>query len=839
MRAIFVAGLSVLALACAGESPEPLPQANGEENVFRFSDRADQPQFEQLQADLAQRPDDPAAHRRLAMALREERLHQEALPHFMKAAELSAGDTRYQLDLAAAFTSVARFTEAERVYRPLLEVSELRPTVLHNLGNLALRRDDLASAIEHYEQALAQRADYLLARYHLAIALQQSGRLDEAYAAFRAVLELPNPEGLTLRSVYYDAVYRVAMLELEQGHTLRAGEILQQLLKNHPEHPNAWYGYARVLMLLGKEQEAKHAFERQMRVPERTSGRLGYVGSPWLAESVAATGNEPLWFVDATREAGIEYTNVCGSAERKRWITETLGSGAAWLDFDGDGVLDLYLVNGSDHERPAGQGEPNRLYRGDGRGRFSDVTSIAGVGHRGWGQGVAVGDVDSDGDPDLYVTNYGPNVLYLNEGDGTFTDVTDVAGVGHDDWGTSAAFFDMEGDGDLDLYVANYLACDPQTVPQPGESTLCGFKGIPTLCGPRPLPPQQDVLYRNEGDGTFTDVTLESGVGLDEPLYALGVVTGDYDNDGDQDVYVANDSVRNLLWRNRGDGTFEDVAVTTMSAVGAEGRAQSGMGVDLGDYDGDGWLDIAVTNFSDDLNTIYRNVDGRYFLDDSSALGLSVTYPALSWGVGFQDLDSDADLDLFIANGHIYPEMDDYDLGTTYRQANHLFVNREGTRLIEISSRAGPGLEVARSFRGAAFGDYDGDGDVDVILTAIDDAALLLRNDSADAGHWLQVSLIGTRSNKDAVGARVTLTAAGKSQIRERIGGGSYLSANSPHLHFGLGAADVAERIEVRWPSGAVDVLEDVPADRRITIVERRQSDGTGSSADGASAGSS
>ena len=497
-----------------------------------------------------------------------------------------------------------------------------------------------------------------------------------------------------------------------------------------------------------------------------------------------------------------------------------LGAGAAWLDYDRDGNLDLYLVNGSTHDRGPGEGEPNQLYRGDGRGGFEDVTTRAGVGDRGWGYGVAIGDIDNDGDSDLYVTNYGPNVLYSNNGDGTFTDVTARAGVGDQTWGASAAFFDMEKDGDLDLYVGNYLACGPGKVPRRGESPLCQWKGIDVACGPKGLTPFQDVMYRNEGGGTFTDVTREAGMWLEEPRYALGVVTADFDNDGHLDVYVANDSMQNSLWKNNGDGTFTDIGVISMSAFDSHGDGQSGMGTASGDYDGDGWLDLVVTNFSHDLNTVYRNVSGKYFLDESSSVGLVVTQMALSWGVDFQDFDLDGDLDLFTANGHIFPEVDDYDVSTRFRQVNHVLVNDGQGRFVESSAKAGPGLAVERSFRGAAFGDYDNDGDVDVLLTALDEPALLLENESVTEGHFLQVFLVGRRSNRDGVGARVTVVAGGRKQIRERTGGGSYLSANDPRLHFGLGQSERVERIEVRWPSGARDVLHDVDADSLLTITE-------------------
>ncbi len=538
----------------------------------------------------------------------------------------------------------------------------------------------------------------------------------------------------------------------------------------------------------------------------------------------ATTAAPRLAFVDATPGSGIVFKNLCGaSAVSKGWLTESMGAGAAWLDFDRDGHLDLYLVNGSTHDRPAGRGEPNRLFRGDGHGRFTDVTEKAGVGDRGWGYGATVGDYDNDGDPDIYVTNLGANVLYRNNGDSTFTDVTATAGVGDSRWSTASVFFDADNDGDLDLYVGNYMQCDPKKVPRGGtpeaKSAYCTYKGIPVACGPLGQVPEQDTYYRNEGGGRFRDATREAGFALATPRYALGAVTGDYDNDGDTDLYVANDSVANSLWRNRGDGTFEDVGMRTLTALNGDGRPQAGMGTDFGDYDRDGWIDIVVTNFAHDLNTIYRNHEGKYFLDDSTRAGLGVTYLFLSWGTAFRDFDLDGDLDLFIANGHIYPQVDGYAMGTRYRQPNHLFVNQGAGRLSESSKALGPGFAIERSFRGAAFADYDDDGDIDVLVTAIDDAPLLLRNENV-GGHWLEIRLVGKRSNRDGIGARITVAASGKTWIADRHSGGSYLSSSDPRVHFGLGATTRVSSIEVRWPSGTVDRLIDVEIDRLITIEE-------------------
>ena len=544
------------------------------------------------------------------------------------------------------------------------------------------------------------------------------------------------------------------------------------------------------------------------------------------AAMTAAPATIAASFSDVTRASGIDHENVCGAEiGAKGWLSESLGSGAAWLDYDGDGNLDVYLVNGSTYKRNPGTGEPNRLYRGDGDGHF-EVVDHAGVNDRGWGYGATVGDIDNDGDPDIYVTNFGPNVLYRNNGDGTFSDVTAPAGVGNELLSTSAAFFDMEGDGDLDIYVANYMDSDPERVPRRGsdaaKSVHCHYKGIPVYCGPLNQVPLQDVLYRNNGDGTFEDATRDAGVWLSTPRFSLGVVSADYDNDGDSDLYVANDSVQNSLWQNDGKGNFTDVGLRTLSALNTDGQAQAGMGTDFGDYNGDGWLDLVVTNFAHDLNTVYRNSGGRFFIDDSTTAGLGVTRLALSWGTGFHDFDHDGDLDLFIANGHVYPQVDDWDLGTGFRQRNHLFLNDNG-RFTESSKDAGSGLAPELSFRGAAFADYDNDGDMDLLLTSLSEKVLLVRNDHSGGGHYLQVRLLGTSSNRDAIGARVTVTGGERKFVRQRKGGGSFLSGSDPRLHFGLGDAAVARTIEIVWPGGTREVLENVKVDRSITV---RQGDG-------------
>jgi hypothetical protein len=530
----------------------------------------------------------------------------------------------------------------------------------------------------------------------------------------------------------------------------------------------------------------------------------------------------PISFVDATASAGIDMVNLCGSpAGEKGWLAEGFGSGVAWLDYNNDGNLDLYVNTGSTFDRKPGTGDPNQLFRGDGKGQFTNVTKQAGVGDRGWGYGIAIGDIENDGDADIYISNNGPNVLYRNNADGTFTDITVKAGVGDARFSSSALFIDMEGDGDLDLYVGNYMLEGPGNVPRAGtpeaKEQICNYKAAQVFCGPMGQTALQDTFYRNNGDGTFTDVTRDAGVWLEKPRFTLGGTVVDYDNDGDADIYMANDSVPNSLWRNDGKGHFSDVGLQSLSALNGDGRAQAGMGIAMGDYDGDGWLDIITTNFSHDVNTLYRSLNGKFFMDDTAMAGLSGTYMNLSWGTGFYDFDLDGDQDLFIANGHVYPTVDLYEMGTTYRQANHLFVNTGG-KFIESGAASGPAFGVIRSFRGAAFGDYDNDGDVDIFVSTLGEAPLLMRNDSPRKGHYLELRLIGTTSNRDAIGSRVIVTAGGRSQIRQQKGGGSYLSYQDPRLHFGLGQAEMVTTVEVVWPNGQKEVLRDVPADGLVTI---------------------
>ena len=516
---------------------------------------------------------------------------------------------------------------------------------------------------------------------------------------------------------------------------------------------------------------------------------------------------EPPQLVDVRAESGINFVHDSGDPE-KRVILSSLGGGVALFDYDGDSDLDAHFVRKG----------TNHLYRNQGGFRFQDATDSAGVSAAGWSIGCAAADVDNDGLVDLYVTRIGANVLYRNRGDGTFEDRTALLGVGDEGFGASAAFFDAEADGDLDLYVANYVAPD-QEFPQPGSEPTCQWLGMPVMCGPRGLLGQGDVFYRYEGL-KFVEATKESGLEDRNRFFGIGVVSSDYDDDGDVDLYVANDTDPNYLFRNNGSGRFEEVGLLSGAAYSGSGATQAGMGVDFGDANGDGHLDIFVTNFSHETNTLYLGSESGFFTDATEEVGLSTpSLGPLGWGTRFSDLDNDGDEDLFVANGHVYPNVEGVDATTSYRQRNQVFLNDGQGNFIEAEVEA-DSSDGPKSNRGAAFGDLDDDGDPDVVVSAIDDRPTLLRNDLSDGAHFVGLMLVGRRSNRDAAGASVRVVSRGREQRKDAHASGSVLSSNDPRLIFGLGSAEVAEEIRIRWPSGASTRLLAVPVDRYLVVVE-------------------
>jgi enediyne biosynthesis protein E4 len=549
-------------------------------------------------------------------------------------------------------------------------------------------------------------------------------------------------------------------------------------------------------------------------------GRLGVVTLLLLLYAAGSSAQRVfIRFVDVAAQAGLQLLNVSGGPT-KDYIVDANGNGAAFFDYDNDDDLDVLLVNGSTREQFAKGGDLMvALYQNDGRGRFTDVTATSGFTRRGWGAGTCIADYDNDGFRDVYVTAYGPDALWRNTGTGAFADVTRRAGVEEARWSTGCAFGDYDRDGDVDLYVANYVRFDERTIPGRGSTSNCRFMATDVFCGPTRLPGEADVLYRNNGDGTFTDVTASAGI-IDPGSYGFGVVFADLNDDGWPDIYVANDSVPNFLFRNRGNGTFVEDGLLAGVALSGDGRAQAGMGVDVGDHNGDGLPDLIVTNFSHDHNTLYANGPAGTFSDASYATGIAATAgPYLGWGVGFVDVDNDGRQDVFIANGHVYPDVDRHGLGTNYLQRKQLFHN-VGGRFRHVTAEVGGGLLLEKSSRGTAFGDYDNDGDRDVLVVNMNDRPTLLRNDTASGNHWITVRLVGSKSNRDGIGARVTAQAGGRRQRSEVRGDGSYLSHSDIRAHVGLGTATRVDRLEIRWPSGVVETASGLAADRAYVARE-------------------
>ncbi len=524
-------------------------------------------------------------------------------------------------------------------------------------------------------------------------------------------------------------------------------------------------------------------------------------------------------FVDIAVESGLTATNTFGGKDKKDFILESTGTGAAIFDFNGDGFNDIFIANGTMLD-PHAPPTRSQLYRNDGAGRFTDVSAKAGLTRSGWAQAACVGDIDNDGHPDLLVTYYGHNSLYRNQGDGTFVDVTAKAGLPTSGtrWGSGCAFIDYDRDGLLDIFVANYVDLDLATTPKPGSSRSCEWKGIAVWCGPHGLPTGHNALYRNNGDGTFTDVSEKAGILAPGGRFGLGAVVADFDNDGWPDIYVACDQTPSLLYRNKHDGTFEERGDAAGVAYNADGQLQAGMGIAVADYDGNGFLDIAKTNFSGDRPSLYRNDDGKFFEDVSEQAGLGRNQ-LLGWGAAFLDIDEDGWPDLIMANGHVYPEIDSTPIGETYRQKTLLYRNLGNGRFADITDSAGPAFAVKRPARGLATGDLDGDGRPEIVIVNMNDKPSLLKN-TGPKRNAVSLTLVGTKSNRSAIGARCTVEAGGRKQISDVVSGGSYFSQNSLTQYFGIGDAKQADRVEVRWPSGQTQTWTNVPANKTITLTE-------------------
>jgi hypothetical protein len=584
--------------------------------------------------------------------------------------------------------------------------------------------------------------------------------------------------------------------------------------------------------------------ERSRRAFLRTLGgsaASALVSGLGLPRFLPASSARPVLFTDVTTAAGLSPAiNVSGRPDEKQLLLEEMGCGAAFFDYDHDGWLDIFLVNGSDLDPVVRDRRPRSyLFRNNRDGTFTDVTERAGLLHSGWGQGCCVGDYDNDGFDDLFVTYWGKSVLYHNNGNGTFTDVSERAGVALSPgrWGAGCCFLDYDRDGHLDLFVASYVNFDPATAPRPGQSAYCLYNDIPVPCGPLGYAGGTNVLYRNKGDGTFADVSEASGIARPRGpssmvfvpsnwrptgSYGMGAAVADFDNDGWPDIYVACDTAPSLLYRNNHDGTFREIAGPAGCAFDGEGAALAGMGVGVGDFDADGWLDIVRTNFSEQVTTLYRNYGGGAFEDASLRAGLGVNRKYLGFGVDFVDFDNDGWSDIFLVNGHVYSQIANKKLHLKYREPKVLYRNLGNGRFEDVSAKAGAAILAENLGRGCAFGDFDNDGDVDVIVNNLDGPPTLLRNDGGSGNGSILVKCVGTRSNRSAIGARVRVTLGEHAQIREVMSGSSYYSQSDLRLHFGLGRAAAVDSLEVAWPSGLKETFKDLPADHLFVVQETK-----------------
>jgi hypothetical protein len=558
---------------------------------------------------------------------------------------------------------------------------------------------------------------------------------------------------------------------------------------------------------------------------------------------VPATRAKPLGFtlIDVATKAGLgEARNVFGGITSKKFILEEMGCGVGFFDYDNDGWLDIFMVNGTRFELTGKGPQPsNYLFHNNRDGTFTDVTEKAGLTRSGWGQGCCIGDYDNDGFDDLFVTYWGQNILYHNNGDGTFTDVTEKAGLIQKSprprWHTGCCFVDYDRDGLLDLFICDYVNFDPAVTPLPGSSELCRYYGMPVACGPQGLGGGTNILYHNRGDGTFEDVSEVSGVtnprGPIDPTsvtshwiptgsYGMSVAAADFDNDGWPDIYVSCDEGPSLLYHNNHDGTFTEIGVPAGCALSEDGKTQGGMGVAVGDYDCDGWLDILKPNFSEETISLFHNNGNGSFYDAAFQAGLGPPARNVVWGPGFIDLDNDGWRDIFISAGHVFPEVANKNLHITYAGPKIVCRNLGNGRFEDVTARAGPGASAPHVSRGCAFGDFDNDGDVDILVNNMNEAPSLLRNDCTSGLNWIKVKCIGTKSNRSAIGTRVRVVTGDHSQIDEVMSGTSYISQNDLRLHFGLGTAPIVDLIEVRWPLGLVESFRRVEVNQLVTIQE-------------------
>ena len=595
----------------------------------------------------------------------------------------------------------------------------------------------------------------------------------------------------------------------------------------------------RALLLLGLTATAVRAQQTQQSGQHSTQQASGVVSTggahaavldkekrPITAGGFVDSG--PIVFQDVSDKAGLTSWHHVMGTPRTTFILETVGSGVALLDYDNDGWLDIYLVNGSTYDALAGKAAPPHaaLFHNNHDGTFTDVAQKAGVTNDRWGFGVAVGDYDNDGWPDIYVSNFGKNRLYHNNHDGTFTDVAEKAGVALGNWSTGPTFGDYDGDGRLDLFVPGYVHYDIEHPPVPGSDVVafstCEFRGLKVMCGPRGLKGEPDHLFHNNGDGNFTDVSARAGVADANDYYGLTGVFADLNNDGKVDLAVADDSTPNYLYINKGDGTFEDASYASGYALNENGRETASMGIAVGDYLNNGWLDLYNTVFSDDYNPLYRNDGSANFTEVGYQTGIAEpTIPFLGWGTGFLDFDNDGWKDMFVANGHVYPGVDQSDWGTTFAERPLLFHNLRNGKFELVPPVKETGLAVLMTARGAAFGDLFNDGKIDVVINQLHNTPVLLRNVNPDKNHWVEFKLVGgPKSPRDAVGATVYITCGGIRQRGDVISGGSYGSSNDPRIHFGLSSSSKVDQIEVRWPSGAVERPSISTVDSIYTLVE-------------------